>query len=315
MKINNPCVNYPCWCLVLLLSLSQAIALAAPSDIDMLDQYLQQSESAHSDLTSDVEKRIRWFDGVRRTELSLVYLHGFSASNREISPVTEQLADRLGANVFYSRLTGHGRSEQAMTDGNIDKWLADTREALEIASVIGEKVVIISTSTGGTLATWLLAQSGASATVANIMISPNFGIKDRFGEIVRWRWGLQLAKWLNGPHYSFEPQNELHARYWTERYPMEALVPVIKLVDRVLEMDKTTITVPQLIIYSEDDVVIDVARVKRVSKQLINAEVTQVAFSGSSDPAQHVLAGDAVAPESTAKMVQLIANYIERLDL
>ena len=315
MKIVNLNNRYKCLYAILLLSQSVASISAAPP-IGLLDQYLVQAESTYTDIVGNTEKQIRWFDGVEQTELSLIYLHGFSATNREISPVTEQLADLLGANVYYSRLTGHGRSDQAMATASIDKWLADTREAYEIASTIGKKVIIISASTGGTLATWLLAQPFANDGVAaNVMISPNFGIKDRFGEIVRWQWGLQLAKWLNGPFYSFEPQNPLHARYWTERYPMEALVPMIQLVDQVVAMDKSSITAPQLIIYSESDAVISVARVKQVTGEFVNAAVTRVAFSGSTDPAQHVLAGDAVAPESSKKMVRLIAGFIDDLDL
>ena len=59
----------------------------------------------------------------RQTELALVYLHGFSASRQETAPLSEDLARQLGANLFVTRLSGHGRSPQAMGEPSVRDWL------------------------------------------------------------------------------------------------------------------------------------------------------------------------------------------------
>jgi hypothetical protein len=115
---------------------------------------------------------------------------------------------------------------------------------------------------------------------------------------------------MNGDYHSFTPQNELHSKYWTERYPYEALVPMVNLVDQVLELDKSTISSPQLIIYSPNDQVVDATQIPETALQFTNAEVTLHPFTSSTDSSQHVLAGDACAPESTNEVVTIISDYL-----
>jgi len=288
-----------------------AVLWAKPLSLTTIDQQLSAAETLFNDIVENTEKTIRWFDEKQKTAISIVYLHGFSATRKELSPVTENLADRLRANIYFARLRGHGRSDDAMAEATKQDWLNDTKLAYEIGQLIGDQVILVSASTGGTLATWLCAQTFATKLKANIMISPNFGIKSRIGEIARWNWGLQVVKWLNGPYYSFTPMNELHAKYWTERYPVEALMPMLKLVDSVLDMDKSAIKTPQLIVYSPNDQVINVDRISVVQKQMSNAKVTLVPFTTSRDRSQHVLAGDATSPKSTEEIVEILYNYLK----
>ena len=292
---------------------SNSISAKEELSLNTIDNILANEETKFNDLVPGTQRVIRWFDGVKKTDISIIYLHGFSASSKEISPTTELLADKLNANIFYTRLTGHGRNEDAMLDGNVDAWLKDTTQAYNIGALIGRNVIIVSTSTGGTLATWLIGQSFAKQLLASIMISPNYGIKSKFGRIVKWPWGLTIAKWLNGPYYSFEPLNEIHRQYWTERYPVEAISPMLKLIDLVEDIDKSVIQIPQLIIYSPDDQVINTAKIEKTIKHFTNSSVTVERYNNSSDPAQHVLSGDACSPESTTEVVEMIETYIRSL--
>ncbi|MEM7358700.1 MAG: alpha/beta fold hydrolase [Pseudomonadota bacterium] len=285
-----------------------------PENLTALDSLLREQESAFPDIVHDLGKQIAWHGDKHQTEYAIVYLHGFSASRKEISPVTELLADQLAANVYYARLKGHARTADAMAEASKEDWLHDTRFAYQIGKLIGKKVIVVGTSTGATLGTWLATQPFAGDLHANIMVSPNFGIKRSSGELIRYGWGLQLAKLINGPYHSFTPQNQMHSDYWTERYPYEALVPMVQLVDQVLELDKTSITVPQLIIYSPNDQVISVERLLEVSASMQNSDITLHEFEGSSDPGQHVLAGDACSPDSTEPMVKLMSDFIASLE-
>lgn len=279
--------------------------------IDTLDQDIVKSESRFTDIVDGAEKNIRWFNNQKRkTEYSIIYLHGFSASRQELTPTTEMVADNIGANVFYTRLTGHGRSDDAMADADVLAWKKDAFEALRIGTQIGHKVIIVSASTGGTLATWLMTQPQAKSLVGNVMISPNFGVKSSAAKIINWPFGLTIAKWISGDYNSFTPVSEKHAKYWTERYPLEAVVPMLDLVDEVDALDKGKIAIPQLFIYSPQDMVVDVDMIKETATQFSSAPVSVYPFTVSKDHVQHVLSGDACSPESTQTMVDLITSYI-----
>lgn len=281
-------------------------------DITELDQYIEQQEAKYPDIVGGTQREILWADGVQKTPIALVYLHGFSATRGELSPVTENLGAELGANIYFARLRGHGRGNAGMSDGNVEDWKRDTVEAFEIGKLIGERVVLISASTGGTLSTWLTSQDEPSLdrVLMSILVSPNFGLADASGEILRWDWGLKLAKWLNGEEHYFIPQNELHSKYWTERYSLDAIVPMINLVDEVNEIDVSGVTTPQHFIFSLNDQVIDVEAIPEMARKYNNAQTSFYSINNSEDPGQHVIAGDACSPSTTAEVVRVMKEKI-----
>lgn len=280
-------------------------------ELETLEQVLQNQEAQFKDIVDGSEKRIRWYQGKQQTELALVYIHGFSASSRELSPTTERLADTLGANVYYARLQGHGRSDDAMAEATVDGWKKDARQAYQIGKKIGKRVIVISTSTGGTLATWLAAHEFDQSVIANILISPNFDIASKIAKIVTWPGGLTLARWIGGDYHSFTPITEEHGRFWTNRYPIESVLPMFALLDEVRDLDKSRITTQHLVIYSPDDKVVDVDAIENNRMQLTSAKVEMRLFTKSTDPYQHVLSGVACSPESTDAMVALLKDYIQ----
>lgn len=296
-------------------------ASAKTLTLDTIDERLRQSEAVYSDLVLGTEKHVNWFNqDKQKTHISIVYLHGFSATHKELSPLTETLATRLGANTYYSRLRGHGRSDDAMAEATTDAWKEDAKQAYEIGALIGEKVILIGTSTGGTLSTWLTAQPfvDSNNVLANILISPNFAVNGRGTWVLKSSIGMWFAKLLAGDYRGFTPQNEFHAMYWTERYPMEALKPMLTLLDDVDDLDKSKISIPHLLVYSPNDKVINVAKALETVDEMTAANVVKIPFTTSTDPAQHVLVGKG----STAKgdfqiqvdhMLGLLERYIQSL--
>ena len=168
---------------------------------DDLDAYLLASESRFAGLTPGTEKVIRWADASERavTPWSVVYLHGFSASRQETAPLADSVAAHLGANLFYTRLTGHGLPG----------------EALAIGRRLGERVLVVGTSTGGTLASWLATDPDWAASIgAMVLISPNFGPRDPRSDMLLWPWGRQLARAVIGEWRSWDPVNERQEEFW-----------------------------------------------------------------------------------------------------
>jgi pimeloyl-ACP methyl ester carboxylesterase len=151
-----------------------------------------ESEKTIPELKTGVEKEVIWaHPDRRRTEWSLVYLHGFSSSRREISPVMETVATRLGANLFFTRFRGHGTvSGEDMGQVGLLDWLEDAREARAIGHLTGEKVMIAGTSHGGLLAAWVAMLDGPEPVAGLALVSPNFEPCDK-----RTRW-LTLP-WAN----------------------------------------------------------------------------------------------------------------------
>ncbi|MEJ2642981.1 MAG: alpha/beta hydrolase, partial [Desulfosarcinaceae bacterium] len=201
---------------------------------DAIEAYLQAGEGRFRDaLRRHVHKEIVWHHpDRRRTDLAIVYLHGFSASHRELAPIPERLASLQGANLFNTRLTGHGLPGLALANASLADWQADAREALEIGRHIGHKAVVMGMSTGATLGVWLAAQARAQIA-AMILISPNFGLRSPLARLLPYRWGRWLLRPLSGRIRAFQPLNSHHSYYWTTRYPVRALFPVGRLMAQV----------------------------------------------------------------------------------
>lgn len=177
--------------------------------------YFEAIESLYDDITPGTQKRVIWA-GQRetRTPVSLLYLHGFSATSEEIRPVPDHLAEALGANLVYTRLTGHGRPGDAMAEATVNAWMQDVAEGLGAARATGDRVVILSTSTGGTLAAAAALDPALAKDVVGIVfVSPNLGINDPVAPLLTWPGARYWLPMLAGQRYSFEPANDAQATF------------------------------------------------------------------------------------------------------
>lgn len=124
--------------------------------------------------TPGTNKTFQWaFPDKRKTPLSLVSLHGFSATRKEISPIPEKIAEALQSNLFMTRLTGHGLGSEAMGLVKAEDLLRDAEEAMAVANRMGDKTVLIGVSTGALLALEM-AFKYPERVAGLILISPNF---------------------------------------------------------------------------------------------------------------------------------------------
>jgi esterase/lipase len=136
-----------------------------------------------------------------RTEYSLLYLHGFSASWREGSPANEEFARHFGMNAYFPGLASHGLvTDDPLIDMTPDNLWESAKEALMIASNLGERVIVMGTSTGGTLALKLAAEFPEYVD-GLILYSPNIRINNNTAFLLARPWGLQLARQATGDKY------------------------------------------------------------------------------------------------------------------
>src|SRR5258706_9056693 len=167
---------------------------AVPQSPDELEKYVSHQESKHK-LKPENEARIVWSDSTKKkTEYSVVYLHGFSASQEEGNPVHRDFARKFGCNLYLARMTDHGiDTVDQLLYFTPDRWWASSKEALAIGKAIGEKVIIMSTSTGGTMALLLAAEfPGGGFTLINM--SPNIAINDPNAGLLNNPWGVPIAR-------------------------------------------------------------------------------------------------------------------------
>ena len=278
-----------------------------------LDGWLADREAGVPALREGDERGIIWVDpdARTRTDLSIVYLHGFSADRHEVEPVISMLGAELQANVFFARLAGHGRHGPAMAEATVEAWFSDAAEAVAVASRIGERIVLIGTSTGGTLATWISARPEVRDRLAAlILVSPNFQPKDRNSRIFLQPWGEQIASLVVGSERCWEPLSEAQQRHWTTCYPISAVTPMMALVERVRTMDLSAVTIPTLVLYSSADQVVDAAETSVRLATMTSAVIRTADVPSATDPSHHLLAGDIASPESSADVRRLMAEFL-----
>ncbi len=275
-----------------------------PEDIDT---YLNESENRFTNLVPGTEKKIFWvYPDKRKTHYAIIYLHGFSSSRQETFPVADRVAKNINANLFYTRLTGHGIGGEAFSNITLNDWFNDANEALEIGKRIGDEIIIIAASTGAPLAVW--ASKRENLVSAMVLMSPNFGPADKNAYLVLWPGGRIIARLLVGKYYSWKPENELHARYFTPKYRVEGLYPMMKLVKYGQTNDYSTFKLPVLFLYNPRDNVIDLKEMRRVYESIGSKNKSIIAVTNASG---HVLAGNILSPQSTDTVVEDITKFLE----
>ncbi len=286
--------------------------LELPED---LDNYLQTSESQISDILPNTGKTIIWADPAKKdkTPVSIAYLPGFSATRQETAPLSDIIAKKLGANLFYTRLTGHGRDSQAMGKATTNDWLNDTVEALEIGWRIGEKVIIIGTSTGGTLATWLAAFERSDDILAYILISPNFMPNKSIAKLLTWPWAKYLLPLMFGKTYRWKPKNLRHGQYWTTSHPVDAVFQMMALVQFVRNTDLSKIQTPALFFLSRQDRLVNPKETENIYDRFGSSVKKKVYIDNSQDPNHHVIAGEILSPNTTEPIAQMILDFVTPL--
>ena len=290
---------------------SAAVRPQLPDDIDAWLAESEQQVTALYSLTPGTEKRITWHGeaGVR-TPFAVVNLHGFSATRQETAPLAEQVAATLGANLFETRMSGHGHQERPMHAVRAEDWLADTAEALVIGERLGDRIVVIGTSTGGTLALAMSDHDSADAVSDIVLISPNVQPNDGKAAWLTRPAGPLIARLVTGDTRSWEAHNEQQERYWSTSYPIDAAVEVMRLVDLLNSRLPMDLRQNLLVLLSPDDAVVSSAATKQAFARIGAPRKTLIEIEDAADPSNHVLAGDILSPQSTDDVAAAIVAFV-----
>ncbi len=204
-----------------------------PAKAIELENFVSMLNDAHK-LKPGNEAEINWANPAEKnkTRVAVLYLHGFSASRREGFPTHVRFAEKYGCNLYLARLSDHGiDTTDAMYNLTADRLWNSAKEAYAIAKNLGDEVVIMSTSTGGTLAIKLAATYPEIKGLINF--SPNMAINDPAAFLLNDPWGLQIAKLTFGGNFrSFEASDE-YKKFWYAKYRLESIVALEELVETI----------------------------------------------------------------------------------
>ena len=223
-----------------------------PDSPAAVQQEVLQEESAHH-VKADNEARIIWANDTTKavTDYSIVYLHGFSASQEEGDPVHRNIAAKFGCNLYLSRLAEHGidTSEQ-LINLTVDKYWESAKRALVIGKKLGRKVILMGTSTGASLALQLAADYPKDVS-ALILLSPNIAINDPFAWMLNDPWGLQIARMVkHGDYIVSEDDRPEYRRYWNKPYRLEAAVALEEYLETAMTSENfKKVKQPTLVLY------------------------------------------------------------------
>lgn len=278
-----------------------------------LDNWLIGSEARVSNIVDGAEARIVWHNPAKPepTPLCFLYVHGFSASRQETAPVTELLAARYNANIFDTRLEGHGLGEGGMTC-SAEHWLQSMVDAWEIASRLGERVVIVATSNGAPLSVWLASQPGVSDKIAAMLfMAPNFKIRQRFSSLLTWPWARYWVPKVIGPVQEWEPETEAHGKYWTPRYSTDAVIEMQKVVDWAKKQNLSRFKIPLAMMYLRNETTVDPdAAIAALNRWGSDIKKT-IPVEPDGDAEGHVFAGHLTGAHRTDWTVDEFAEFLE----
>lgn len=297
------------------LVLERKAPLPAGVDITAVETFIAREEAEAGTIRKGLAKQIVWADPAHpaRTAVSVVYVHGFSASPAELRPLPDRVAEGLGANLFFTRLAGHGLEDpDALGRPTIGDWTADLEEALAIGRLLGDRVVVIATSTGASLVTWALARPGlAEKVAATVLLSPNYGVRASGSFLLRGPFAARIAHLVIGSRRGFEPVNALNAHNWTTDYPVEALIPMAEAVRLAAFTPVEEIRVPAFFIYSPRDLVVRPDLTAAIATRW-GGPHDSFDPGATGDANNHVIAGDTYSPQTTEPVAAAILAWLGR---
>ena len=204
-------------------------------NVNEVKSWVNYNESKFNNIKKGNESRIIFYDSIpKKTKLSIVYLHGFSGSSQDGSPVHTNIAKKLNANIYLPRLFAHGlNSKEPLIEYTGEKYLDSAREALALGKIIGEKVILMCTSTGCTAALTLAANHPEVAAL--VMYAPNIRITHPLDFVATLPWGLYIVRLVERGKYHYITDTwKDKEKFWTTKYRLEAPVEMQMLLETAM---------------------------------------------------------------------------------
>lgn len=234
------------------------VPVAQPATFEEFYEAQLSASRAAGAVEGTEERLVRNVPG--RAREAILYIHGFGASRVEGEAVVDRIAAERQANVYYLRLPGHGLDMEAHAKATYKDYLDACETALAMMPLLGERVIVVGTSTGGLLATYLAAEH-PDRVHALILASPLYDYAAAASNLLKVpgsRWIVKAAygdvreiSWAEDPEDRYADGVE---KYWTAPQKYEALFKLEELRSFVAQ-DNTyeRVRAPTLLLYYYKD--------------------------------------------------------------
>lgn len=247
---------------------------------DWLEKRLEAGKKAG--LRPGNGERVIWQQKGEPTFHAFLYIHGFGASRAEGEYVVDRLAKQYKLNALYARLPGHGTNKEDHARARFEDYLRYCEQALEYTrKFLGRNVILIGSSTGALLASWLGAENPGTVS-ALILTSPLWDFQNKSSRIFAWPGGTTLVELIYGDirdtRWKGKAVKRIQPGYYKHWYADQYFSAVCPLNDLrrfiVREETLSKIRSPLLLMYYEKDAndrdqVVDLDFMKNVYKNWI----------------------------------------------
>jgi len=284
-----------------------------PVNVPELEQWINSRENRTVSLKPDARAQIKWADPQKKqkTRYSLVYLHGFKASHGEGFPVHKNVACRLNCNLYLARLRKHGLNDpNAFKNLQCSDLISSAAEAFEIGRRLGEKVIIMGTSTGASLALYLAGIDRLRPEVATLLLySPLVEFHGLQSLLLSTNTGRKILKFLAKSNYKISSGNKSgkEAEIWYSSYHIQGIIALGQFVENFMNRDAfQQVNTPVLTAYFyknifQQDKVVSVSALKKMHQALSTSD-NKKKLLRLTDAHTHVIASE------------LFSNSIEKLE-
>jgi len=290
-----------------------------PARIIELEAFIKSKEDTVLGLKPENQSKIVWADSINKskTPYSIIYIHGFGASEMEGSPVNREIARHFNANLYLVRLPEHGiKRLDAMRYLTAQKLMDEVREAYMLGKSLGDSVIVIGTSMGGALS--LVLASERPDMKALVLYSP--AIREGGDALEQFfrPWSKYMAEnfvFKDGVRNT--PREGDKAKYWSEEYHVNGFESLAVLLRS--KMNSSTfqkVNVPVFLGYyfkndQEQDFVVSVPKMLEMYEQLGTNDSLKrkMAFPETGD---HVIASSITSKDWESVLRETI-NFLEKV--
>lgn len=185
-------------------------------------------------------------------QVALLYVHGFRACRAEGEYVVEILAKIFGASAYFIRLPGHGTWKEDLNRTGMDAVLEEAEATLLMMKSLGKKVVLMGTSMGGLVATYLAAMY-PDRVDGLVLFSPFYDFARRILRVLSRRpfcFLVRKIKTLLVDTDPVPPVKDNWTRYWYPTYYFSSLGLLMDLKRHIVKKSTLArVTAPALMLY------------------------------------------------------------------
>ena len=231
---------------------------------DEVVTYINNEEKKFTSLEPNAKKQIIWHStSNKKTEYSIVFIHGSFATGFQQKETLIKIANKLNANLFISRLSGHGVRYEETKEISANDFIRDTAEAVAVGNKIGDKVILIGFSAGSGLAMLASQDEKLKNLIHSLVLIAPPTLKIRpiivlasIGLLFKRTYEFNFPK-FNGLSY------EEWGPYWVNKFDSSLPRAFWKVLSSI-KIRNDLAQVPMLIFYDKRDRVVNFERVEKI---------------------------------------------------